>query len=341
MEVKDAMAYLRLVANRDDDAAFERAVNTPPRGIGGRTLDEVRRVARAQALSLWQAARQLAAGEHGAALAGRARNSLRGFENLLDELSTQLDGMQLHEQFDHMLERSGLRTHYAAESRGQLDSRVDNLDELVSVASRFERRADEEAEGMTELVAFLAYAALEAGEGQAEAGEDGVQMMTLHSAKGLEFPLVFLVGLEEGIFPGQRSADDPGRLEEERRLAYVGLTRARKRLVLTHAESRTLHGSTVMFPQSRFLREIPAALIREVRPRAKARGYAPSPSPSRLYDTSPVGGLKLGQRVAHASFGEGVVTDCEGSGAHARVQVNFERAGSKWLVLAYANLAPL
>jgi DNA helicase-2/ATP-dependent DNA helicase PcrA len=213
---------------------------------------------------------------------------------------------------------------------------VENLDELVSVASRFERRADEEAEGMSELVAFLAYATLEAGEGQAEAGEDGVQMMTLHSAKGLEFPLVFLVGLEEGIFPGQRSADDPGRLEEERRLAYVGLTRARRRLVLSHAESRTLHGSTVMFPPSRFLREIPAALVREVRPRNNTRAAA-SLSP-RLHDAGPVGGLRLGQRVAHASFGTGIVTDCEGSGAHARVQVNFENAGSKWLVLAYANL---
>ena len=154
--------------------------------------------------------------------------------------------MQLHEQFDHVLERSGLRTYYVQESKGQLESRVENLDELVSVASRFERRADEEAEGMSELVAFLAYAALEAGEGQAEAGEDGVQLMTLHSAKGLEFPLVFLVGLEEGVFPGQRSAEDAGRLEEERRLAYVGLTRARQRLVLTWAESRRIHGSEML-----------------------------------------------------------------------------------------------
>src|SRR4249919_2633960 len=346
MEIKDAMAYLRLVANRDDDSAFERAVNTPPRGIGGRTIDEVRRLARAQGVSLWQAAASLSGGAaaagDGAALAGRARNALRGFETVIESLAAALPEMQLHEQFDHVLERSGLRAYYVQESKGQLESRVENLDELVSVASRFERRADEEAEGMSELVAFLAYAALEAGEGQAEAGEDGVQLMTLHSAKGLEFPLVFLVGLEEGVFPGQRSADDPGRLEEERRLAYVGLTRARKRLVLSHAESRTLHGSTVMFPPSRFLREIPASLIREVRPRAKARGYAPSmPSHTRLFDAGPVGGLKLGQRVAHASFGEGIVTDCEGSGAHARVQVNFERAGSKWLVLAYANLAPL
>jgi DNA helicase-2/ATP-dependent DNA helicase PcrA len=337
MEIKDAMAYLRLVANRDDDAAFERAVNTPPRGIGGRTLDEVRRLARAQSLSLWAAARQLSSGADGA-LAGRARNALRGFEDMIEALAQALPDMQLHEQFDHVLARSGLRDYYAQESKGQLESRVENLDELVSVASRFERRADEEAEGMSELVAFLAYAALEAGEGQAEAGEDGVQLMTLHSAKGLEFPLVFLVGLEEGVFPGQRSAEDPGRLEEERRLAYVGLTRARRKLVLAWAESRRIHGMEMLGAPSRFLREIPAKLLHEVRPRASARPVHPV---SRLQDAGAVGGIRLGQRVAHASFGEGIVTDSEGSGAHARVQVNFERAGSKWLVLAYANLAPL
>jgi DNA helicase-2/ATP-dependent DNA helicase PcrA len=262
---------------------------------------------------------------------------------VIESLAAELPEMQLHEQFDHVLERSGLRTYYVQESKGQLESRVENLDELVSVASRFERRADEEAEGMSELVAFLAYAALEAGEGQAEAGEDGVQLMTLHSAKGLEFPLVFLVGLEEGVFPGQRSAEDPGRLEEERRLAYVGLTRARRRLVLTWAESRRIHGSEMLGAPSRFLREIPQALLREVRPRASSR----SPLAPRIRDAGDVAGVgsgatvRLGQRVSHASFGAGIVTDCEGSGAHARVQVNFESAGSKWLVLAYANLSPL
>jgi DNA helicase-2/ATP-dependent DNA helicase PcrA len=342
MEIKDAMAYLRLVANRDDDAAFERAVNTPPRGIGGRTLDEVRRLAREAGVSLWAAAARLSGGG-GEVLAGRARNALRGFAEVIESLAAEISEIPLNEQFDHMLQRSGLRDYYARESKGQLESRIENLDELVSVASRFERRADEEAEGMTELVAFLAYASLEAGEGQAEAGEDGVQLMTLHSAKGLEFPMVFLVGLEEGIFPGQRSSDDPGRLEEERRLAYVGLTRARQRLTLTHAESRTLHGTPVMFPISRFLREIPAALIREIRPRSNSRStFSP-----RVRDAGDVAGVgaapavRLGQRVAHATFGEGIVIDCEGSGAHARVQVNFERAGSKWLVMAYANLAPL
>jgi DNA helicase-2/ATP-dependent DNA helicase PcrA len=341
-EIKDALAYLRLVANRHDDAAFERAVNTPPRGIGGRTLDEVRRLAREAGVSLWKAAARLSGGGNDA-LAGRARNALRGFETIIESLASELPEMPLHEQFDHMLQRSGLRDYYAAESKGQLESRVENLDELVSVASRFERRDEDAAEGLTELVAFLSYAQLEAGEGQAEAGEDGVQLMTLHSAKGLEFPLVFLVGLEEGVFPGQRSAEDPGRLEEERRLAYVGLTRARRKLVLAWAESRRIHGSEMLGAPSRFLREIPASLLREVRPRASSR----SPLQPRIRDAGDVVGagsgpaLRLGQRVAHASFGEGVVTDFEGGGPYARVRVNFESAGSKLLLLAESRLQPL
>jgi DNA helicase II / ATP-dependent DNA helicase PcrA len=341
MEIKDALAYLRMVSHRHDDAAFERAVNTPPRGIGERTLDEVRRRARADEVSLWNAAAALS--NDNAALAGRARNALRAFAELVETLAAQLPELPLHEQFDHVLERSGLRIHYTNESRGQLDSRVDNLDELVSVASRFERRpeAEDEAPPMSDLVAFLSYAALEAGEGQAEAGEDGVQLMTLHSAKGLEFPQVFLVGLEEGLFPSQRSLEENGRLEEERRLAYVGLTRARARLTLSYAEQRRLHGMEMMGTPSRFLREIPAALLREVRPRAGFSRPTWSPSPAPAWQEPPSGGLRLGQRVAHASFGEGIVVDSEGSGAHARVQVNFESAGAKWLVLAYANLSPL
>ncbi len=344
MEIKDALAYLRLVANRDDDAAFERAVNTPPRGIGERTLDEVRRSARAGSQSLWRAAVQASAGSD--ALAGRARNALRSFSELIDSLAAQIADMPLHEQFDHVLERSGLRVHYTAESKGQLDSRVDNLDELVSVASRFERRIEDEDEAgapvMSELVAFLSYAALEAGEGQAEAGEDGVQLMTLHSAKGLEFPIVFLVGLEEGLFPSQRSMEENGRLEEERRLAYVGLTRARQKLTLSHAESRRLHGMEMLGTPSRFLREIPAALLHEVRPRAGISQTRWSPTPqASLGGVAPANGLRLGQRVSHPSFGAGIVMDAEGSGGHARVQVNFESAGAKWLVLAYANLTPL
>ncbi|RBC96669.1 DNA helicase II, partial [Xanthomonas oryzae pv. oryzae] len=229
-EIKDALAYLRLLTNRSDDAAFERAVNTPTRGIGDRTLDEVRRLARANALSLWEAA-MLCTQQN--TLAARARNALATFLSLVGQLHAETGEMELAERIDHVLMRSGLREHWAKESRGGLDSesRTENLDELVSVASRFTRPDDEDSQGMTELVAFLAYASLEAGEGQAQAGEEGMQLMTLHSAKGLEFPIVFLVGLEDGLFPSARSLEERGRLEEERRLAYVGITRARQKLV--------------------------------------------------------------------------------------------------------------
>ena len=340
-EIKDALAYLRLVANRGDDAAFERAVNTPARGIGERTLDEVRRLARNARVSLWGAA-MLAT--QGTGLAGRARNALAAFMALVEQLAGETAELDLAERVDHVLVRSGLREHWAKESRGGLDSesRTENLDDLVSVASRFVRRIDDDetTEGMSELVAFLSYAALEAGEGQVEAGEDGVQLMTLHSAKGLEFPLVFLAGLEEGLFPSNRSLDESGRLEEERRLAYVGITRARQKLVLTYAEARRLHGQDMYGIPSRFLREIPANLLNEVRPRVQvsrpASGFATRPAPGHASLETP--GLKLGQTVTHAKFGPGVVTDYEGSGAHARVQVNFASEGSKWLVLAYANL---
>ncbi|KAF1688693.1 DNA helicase II [Pseudoxanthomonas taiwanensis] len=338
-EVKDTLAYLRLVANRDDDAAFERAVNTPARGIGDRTLDEIRRRARGDGTSLWKAASALVSGN---LLAARARNAVAGFLGLIEALDAETTDLQLKDRVDHVLGRSGLREHWASEARGQLDaeSRLENLDELVSVASRFSRaELDDGQESMSELVAFLSYAALEAGEGQAQADEDGVQLMTLHSAKGLEFPLVFLVGMEEGLFPSSKSLEEAGRLEEERRLAYVGITRARQKLVLTYAETRRIHGMDNYGMPSRFLREIPGHLLNEVRPRVQvSRPLAPPPRAAHPVLEPPP--LKLGQGVIHPTFGRGVVTDYEGSGAHARVQVNFDEAGSKWLVLAFANLRP-
>ena len=391
-EIKDALAYLRLVANRHDDAAFERTVNTPPRGIGERTLDALRQRARREASSLWDAA--VAQTTH-ADLGGRAKNALRGFLGLIQGLALDCAGLRgepglgtrdsgrgdqepafaqheesavadesanaqevatdllspssesrapspvpLSEQIDHAIQRSGLRDFYEADSRGSAESRVENLDELVNVASRFERMPEDIEAGFSELTAFLAHAALEAGESQGEAWEDCVQLMTLHSAKGLEFPLVFLVGLEDGLFPSQKSLDEPGRLEEERRLAYVGITRARETLVLSYAESRRLHGVESYNRPSRILHELPRELLLEVRPRVQvsrplyAGRYAAA-------DESETPTLKLGQRVRHASFGDGVVIDAEGSGTHARVQVNFENAGAKWLVLAYAKLASI
>jgi DNA helicase-2/ATP-dependent DNA helicase PcrA len=345
-EVKDALAYLRLSANRHDDAAFERAVNTPPRGIGDRTLDALRRRARADNASMWEAV--LAELSSGSELAGRAKNAVKAFLGLIDEMARTFAGqasggaLNLAEQIDHAITHTGLRDFYEKDSRGNAESRVENLDELVNVASRFEPTQEDIDAGLSELSAFLSHATLEAGENQGDAWDDCVQLMTLHSAKGLEFPVVFLVGMEEGLFPSQRSVDDEGRLEEERRLAYVGITRAREKLIVTHAESRRMHGTEMLARPSRFLGEMPAELIDEVRPRVQVTRpmYAgrPRETSASLEETLPV---KLGQRVSHPSFGEGVVLSAEGSGAHMRLQVNFADTGSKWLVAAYANLTPL
>lgn len=387
-EIKDALAYLRLTANRHDDAAFERAVNTPPRGIGDRTLDVLRRRARGGNTSMWEAALLELSGN--SELAGRAKNAVKAFLALIDQMARDFNpvlsdslspgdaggegrgegagsrndqeppspyplpqassgesdnrqSLTLAEQMDHAISHTGLRDFYEKDSRGNAESRIENLDELVNVASRFELTPDDIDAGLSELAAFLSHAALEAGEGQGEAWDDCVQLMTLHSAKGLEFPVVFLVGMEEGLFPSQRSVDDEGRLEEERRLAYVGITRARERLFVTHAESRRMHGTEMLARPSRFLGEVPPELVDEVRPRVQvSRPVYGGPSRygahASLEETLPV---KLGQRVSHPSFGEGVVLSAEGAGAHARLQVNFEGAGSKWLVAAYANLTPL
>jgi len=345
-EVKDALAYLRLTANRHDDAAFERAVNTPPRGIGDRTLDALRKRARTDNTSMWETALTELAGA--SELAGRAKNAVKAFLAMIDAMAKAFAGLDsdaaftLAEQIDHAITHTGLRDHYEKDSRGNGEARVENLDELVNVASRFEPTQEDIDAGLSELSAFLSHATLESGENQGEKWDDCVQLMTLHSAKGLEFPVVFLVGMEEGLFPSQRSVDDEGRLEEERRLAYVGITRAREKLFVTHAESRRMHGTEMLARPSRFLGEIPAELVDEVRPRVQVTrpiyaGRFNQPSAS-LQEELPV---KLGQRVSHPSFGEGVVLSAEGSGGHARLQVNFEGAGSKWLVAAYANLTPL
>jgi DNA helicase-2/ATP-dependent DNA helicase PcrA len=345
-EVKDALAYLRLVAARHDDAAFERAVNTPPRGVGERTLDVVRRRARAEQMSMWEASlAELAADD----LAARAKSALRGFLSLIDDMDREGANLDLAERTAQAIARSGLKTHHEADSGGLGEARVENLDELVNVAGRFVLTGEDRDAGFTELGAFVARAALEAGEGEGEAWDDCVQLMTLHSAKGLEFPLVFLVGMEEGLFPSQQSLDEAGRLEEERRLAYVGITRARKKLILCYAESRRWHGSEVYNRPSRFIAELPTELVNEVRPRVQVSRPMNFGKNAETWlaerglgrnggDTMP---LKLGQRVSHTKFGEGVVMQYEGAGAHARVQVNFEDAGSKWLVLAYANLSAL
>ncbi len=256
---------------------------------------------------------------------------------MIEKLAHTVAGLELHEQVEHMLQMSGLIAHFQKEKGEKGRARVENLEELISAARQFEYD-EEEDEGLDTLSAFLALAALEAGEGQAEPGEDCVQMMTLHSAKGLEFPLVFLSGMEEGLFPHQMSSSEPGRIEEERRLCYVGITRAMQQLYITYAENRRLHGKESYMQPSRFLREIPTEYLREVRLRSQSGPVAAYASGGARRFATEEPALSLGQRVSHAKFGDGIVVNYEGSGSHARVQVSFDDCGSKWLMLAYANL---
>jgi len=328
-EIKDALAYLRLIANRDDDTSFERVVNLPTRGIGARTVEIIRDHARANATSLWRAAAAVSAD---GSLPARAATAVAGFLKLIEAMDGDTRELNLHEQVDHVINVSGLIGHHGKEKGERGEARVENLYELVSAARGFDPAPDSE---MAPLDEFLSHAALEAGEGQGDAWEECVQLMTLHSAKGLEFPVVFLCGMEDGLFPHQRSIREPAGLEEERRLCYVGMTRAMRELYLTYAEQRRLHGSDSFALPSRFISEIPSEFVEEIRPRVHvARPVFRSP---RSEERTP-GGIRLGQRVRHGKFGEGVVLNCEGHGQHARVQVNFESAGAKWLVLAYARL---
>jgi DNA helicase II / ATP-dependent DNA helicase PcrA len=336
-EIKDALAYLRLIANRDDDASFERVVNLPTRGIGARTLEVLRAHAKAHSVSLWQSAAPCAA-----ELGARAAGCLQAFLVLVEKLDADTRGLPLHEQVDHVIQASGLADHYRREKADKGEARLENLDELVSAARGFEPEDGD----LPPLMSFLSHAVLESGEGQAEAWEDCVQMMTLHSAKGLEFPVVFLCGLEDGLFPHQRSLMDVAGLEEERRLCYVGTTRAMRRLYVTYAEQRRMHGMDGYGAPSRFLAEIPAELVEEVRPRVQVSrpAYVPAhrapsaPAGRQRYTDDAPGSLRLGQRVRHQKFGDGVVLSVEGQGDNARVQVNFERQGTKWLMMGYANL---
>lgn len=334
-EIKDALAYLRLVSNRHDDPSFERAVNQPPRGIGPRTLDAVRAHARDFGCSLWQAAGDLL---RGGAMPARAANALRGFLDLIEEIDAGSINGDLAGRADFVIEASHLKEHFEKSRDGKGPDRIENLEELVNACRQFEF-TDADESGLSEMDAFLAHAALEAGDTQADEYEDCVQLMTLHSAKGLEFPLVFIGGMEEGLFPHSMSSQEPGRLEEERRLCYVGMTRAMRQLYLSYAESRRLHGSDSYPVPSRFLREIPAELIQEVR--LGAQVVRPVCHSSLTGNDDSESGFRLGQRVVHPKFGEGVVLNAEGQGGSARIQVNFEAAGAKWLVLAYARLEPV
>jgi DNA helicase-2/ATP-dependent DNA helicase PcrA len=336
-EIKDALAYLRLINNRQDDAALERIINTPVRGIGDTTMDKVRENARSLQVTLWQSLQQMLANKQ---LTGRAANAISTFVQMIDQLEADSKDLSLDEQADHVIQISGLMAMYLAEKGEKAQTRVENLNELVNACANATYVNTEE---MTPLSAFLSQAALEAGEYQAEEHSDAVQLMTLHSAKGLEFPLVFICGLEEGMFPSQQSGDDSERLEEERRLCYVGMTRAMQKLYLTHAESRRLYGQEQYNRPSRFIREIPADCLEEIRlttnvsKPTQMNRFGSAASHSAFENT----GFKLGQRVLHDKFGEGTVLNYEGTGPQSRIQVNFDELGSKWLVTAYARLEPV
>ncbi len=362
-EIKDALAYLRLLHNRDDDGSFERAVNTPPRGIGATTMERMRVLARDQGLSLWQTAQRAAPS------LGRSAAAVSRFVQLIEAMQAQCRDRSLSEATEIVIAQSGLREQYRKEKGEQAESRLENLDELISAARGFELSPEpsSEEEALPELdplSAFLTHAALESGEEQAGPGEDCVQLMTLHAAKGLEFPVVFMVGLENGLFPSARSVDE-GHLEEERRLCYVGITRAEQQLYLCYAEVRRIHGSEQIGMPSMFLKEIPDECVMETRPRAgllrpgfaartPARGDGRSSYASGnhatatrsrrrpIKDAAPTGagGFQLGQRVSHGRFGEGTILQFDGDGDRARVEVRFKDSGNKWLLLSVAKLSP-
>ena len=338
-EIKHALAYLRLLANPDDDTAFARVVNFPTRGIGLRSIESLQDVARRNNSSLYNAA---------ASLTGKAGSAVGRFVRLIETLRADTRDLPLPETIEHLIDHSGLRQHYLAEKDGR--DRLENLDELISAAAAFlsdeatPPLADDAMAAAGPLASFLAHASLESGERQAGEGEDAVQLMTVHAAKGLEFDVVFISGLEQGLFPHENAAMEREGLEEERRLMYVAVTRARRRLYLSHAQTRLLHGQTRYCLPSTFLDELPSELLRKI---DRGAGQA-SPARAAAMTTvagwrpPPVGdGLHIGQSVRHASFGVGVIVASEGAGPQARVQVNFASAGMKWLLLEYARLIPV
>jgi DNA helicase-2/ATP-dependent DNA helicase PcrA len=326
MEIKHALAYLRLAANSDDDGAFLRVANFPARGIGARSLEALQDAAKAGDTSLYKAASGLS-GKSGAAVAA--------FLRLIESLKAETQGLPLPEAVEVMLEKSGLIAHYKAERDGA--DRVENLNELVNAAAAFTNEEEEH-----DLSAFLAHASLESGENQAAEGTDALQLMTVHSAKGLEFHAVFITGLEEGLFPHEQSVLEDDGLEEERRLMYVAITRARTRLYLSFAQTRMLHGQTRYNVSSRFLDELPEEVVKRLTPRlghAKFDDAAWAPVPAKNYKAkTPSHGFRIGQSVLHPKFGQGVIVNAEGSGTDARLQINFGKQGMKWLALEYAKL---
>lgn len=327
-EIKDALAYLRLLLNRHDDAAFERVINTPTRGIGERTLEQLRFTAKEKETSLWTA---LLLSIEQQSLPKRTCSLLLSFTQLINQLDIAILSLSLPEKIEHMLEVVGLKTFYQQEQSERVQTRIENLHELIAAAKTFQVEED----NTSPLSAFLTQAALEAGETQSGEGVDAVQLMTLHAAKGLEFPLVFMAGMEEGLFPHYLSIQDPTQIEEERRLCYVGMTRAMKKLYLSFAEVRRIYGSESRNKPSRFLRELPEQCIEAVRTHSKMI-ISPRELPTKTTSI-----FRLGARVSHPTFGEGIILNQEGNQEHLRLQVKFETTGTKWLVASYAKLTIL
>lgn len=328
-EIKDAMAYLRLSLNPNDNLAFERVVNVPARGIGEKSLDQLRAYVETHGGSLWEAVQHLLV--DASTFTSRASNALRAFQSLILNMQDIMqDGDPLEVQLTDLIEQSGLLGHFMSMKTETGQARVENLKEWVSAAKQFRDEATLE-EGSSWAQAFISHVALESGEMQVDAATPSVHLMTIHAAKGLEFPVVFMVGVEEGVFPSRASAPDDKKLEEERRLCYVGMTRAKAELYMSYAEVRRLYGREEAHRPSRFLRELPDALLNVVR-----GSYAVKTAPAKLAGTNLP--YQIGQRVMHATFGTGVVLGYEGGGAHLNVQVRFESGGTKWLVVAYANL---
>ncbi len=333
-EIKNALAYLRLCEATGNDSAFERIINTPARGIGDKTLQLIRQLATDEQISLWSASIQLCQ-QH--KLTTRANQAVSNFIQLILDFQSSEQAKDLTALMQLIIDEIGLMENYLREAPDKWESRKENTQELLSACSEFDPEYSSFGEGLTATQAFLSHAALESGEQQASEHQDAVQLMTMHSAKGLEFPLVFIAGMEEGLFPHQMSMDDADGLEEERRLAYVGITRARYRLVLSWSEKRRLWGNEQYQRPSRFIDEIPADCRNEVRLNAtisRPVNYATS-------NRNNPGGFHLGQSVSHQKFGDGVILNFEGEGGQAKIQVNFEQSGSKWLALSYANLIAL
>ena len=334
LEIKNAISYLRIIFNPHDNPAFERSVANPTRGVGAKTLAKIRSLANKHNISYIQASSKMIDEN---LISGRGANGLKKFLEMILGLCGKIDDISLSEIVSSILEQSGLIQFHEKEPGEKGKTRKENLEELLSAAKNFEMSFSDDKTNREITEQFLSNVSLDAGDRQADEFDDAVQLMTLHSAKGLEFPLVFMTGLEETLFPHGRSMESPDQLEEERRLCYVGITRAMKKLYLTYAESRRLHGNDIFNPPSRFIKEIPSECIMEIRPKASVT-MPYSRNESKPMDFEDQIGIALGQKVQHPKFGQGIVLNYEGAGESARVQVNFESAGTKWLVLSFANL---